>query len=219
MTGSKSGREAVLVVTSDKGLCGSYNMTVLKAFMEYLGGREPGSFDVFVIGKKGRDFFKRSGISAYREFPEALKDPSSAQSEIVALEVMSHFLSGKVSKVSAAYAGFKSLFSQRPVVRQILPIGDAAGVGRQPSYDFFYEPDKEVMLDKLLERYVKSGVHRVLVEAYTSEIAARRNAMENATSNASDFIDSLVLYQNKVRQQQITKEISEIVGTSEASAG
>jgi len=210
-----SGKEGILVITSDKGLCSSYNISILKRFMDYAAGKKPSDFDIFAIGKKARDYFKRNGIPVHKDFFDVFKNYSSTQADIIADEVLEYFMSEGVSKFTVIYMEFHSLFSQHSVTRQILPIKEPENA--KFGFDFKYEPGRDRMAAKIFGRYLKAELYQILLEAYTSEVAARRNAMENATNNAADLIDSLVLNMNKIRQQQITKEIAEIVGTAEAN--
>jgi len=210
-----SGKEGILVITSDKGLCSSYNISILKRFMEYASGKNPSDLVIFAIGKKARDYFKRNKIAVYKDFFDVFKNYSSTQADIIADEVLEYFMSEGVSKFTVIYMEFHSLFSQHSVTRQILPIKEPESA--KFGFDFKYEPDRDRMAAKIFSRYLKAELYQVLLEAYTSELAARRNAMENATNNASDLIDSLILNMNKIRQQQITREIAEIVGTAEAN--
>lgn len=210
-----SGKEGILVITADKGLCSSYNISILKRFMEHVSGRNPSEYEIFAIGKKARDYFKRNKIAVYKDFFDVFKNYSAAQADIIAGEVLEYFMAEGVSKFTVIFMEFHSLFFQRTVVRQILPVKEPANV--KFGFDFKYEPSRDKMAATIFSRYLKAELYQVMLEAYTSELAARRNAMENASNNAADLIDSLILNMNKVRQQQITREIAEIVGTSDAN--
>lgn len=206
--------EGLLVITSEKGLCGSYNTNIIKKTFEFIKSKPQTELDISVIGKKGREFFRRNGLKINHDYFDVFKNFSSNQAEIISDEITKLFFFNKLLRFNVIYAEYKSLFSQQIVIKQILPI-EKVPVD-ELKYDYIYEPSKEIILDKLFSRYVKSEFFRILINAYTSEIAARRNSMENATKNASELIDGLSLYLNKLRQQQITKELTEIVNASEA---
>lgn len=224
-------KEGVLIITSDKGLCGSYNTNIMKKAMEYIQTKKIGRLDISVVGKKGRDYLKRNRIPVNREYFSVHKqsakntytsafDGISVQSAIIADEIINLFLNQKLMKFSIIYPEYQSLFSQPVIVKQILPIKELEkNIFRSnPAYfafDYIYEPAKNIITDRLLNRYIKSELFRILAEAYLSEIASRRNAMENASKNASELIDDLSLYLNKLRQQQITGDLIEVASASQ----
>lgn len=207
--------EGLLIITSERGLCGGYNTNILKKTLEYIQNRTATEMRILVIGKKGRDYLKRNGISISHEYFDVFKNFSSVSSEIISNEIIKLFLSKGISKFSVIYSEYRSLFFQPVIIKQLLPIEKFRP--QEFEFDFIYEPSREIILDKLLNRYIKSEIFKILIEAYTSEIISRRNAMENATKNAEELIDGLTLSINKLRQQQITRELTEIVSASESS--
>ncbi|OGS44746.1 MAG: ATP synthase F1 subunit gamma [Elusimicrobia bacterium RIFOXYD2_FULL_34_15] len=209
-----SNKEGLLIITSEKGLCGSYNTNIIKKAMDYIISHRDKDIKVLAIGKKGRDYLKRNWINITSEYFNIFKKFSSVQSDVISEEIVKLFLSEKLSKFNVIYSKYESLFSQPVVIKQILPIEKVKVDDLK--FDYIYEPSKEILIEELLNRYFKSNIFHLLIESYTSEIAARRNAMQNATKNASELIDDLTLHLNKLRQQQITKELIEIVGSIEA---
>jgi F-type H+-transporting ATPase subunit gamma len=214
-TGSVS-NIGLLVITSEKGLCGGYNTNILRKTLEYIQSTPKTNFEIFVVGQKGRDFLKRNRITYTYEYFDVFKNLSEELMifpEIIANEIIKVFIEKKLASFNIIYTEFKSLFSQTVMIKQLLPIEKKEV--KELEFDYIYESDKEIIIDKLFNRYIKAQVYRILLEAYTSETAARRNAMQNATKNAEELIDDLTLYLNKLRQQQITKELIEIVSAGE----
>ncbi|MBN1384624.1 MAG: ATP synthase F1 subunit gamma [Elusimicrobia bacterium] len=225
-------KKGLLIITSEKGLCGSYNTNIMKKSMEYIHTENISALDIAVIGKKGRDYLKRNRIPINHEYFSIYrptgKDTASSiiggisvQSAIISDEIINLFLNKNLTEFSIIYTEYQSLFSQPVTIKQILPIkepekdilkGNPADFG----FDYIYEPAKNIIMDRLLNRYIKSEFFRIIAEAYLSEIVSRRNAMENASKNASDLIDDISLHLNKLRQQQITTGLIEVVNSSEA---
>ncbi|MEW6557020.1 MAG: ATP synthase F1 subunit gamma [Elusimicrobiota bacterium] len=211
-------KQGLLVITSEKGLCGSYNTNILRKMVEVVQSNKNKNFELFVLGKKGKDWLRKlsdSRITISHEYFDIFKSFSAVQSEIIADEILKSFLKNNLYNFSIVYTEFKSLFIQNVVVKQLLPIEKSVIETERDEFDYIYEPAKEKLIDTLLHRYIKSEIYRILLSAYTSELAFRRNAMENATQNAAELIDGLILQLNKVRQQQITKELTEIVSAAE----
>ncbi|MDO8734901.1 MAG: ATP synthase F1 subunit gamma [Elusimicrobiota bacterium] len=209
-----SSKEGLLVVTSEKGLCGAYNTNIMKNAFEYMKSKDITDLEIFVIGKKGRDYFKRNGINIKHEYFDIFKNFSSVKAEIIADEISKTFNDLRLIKFSIMYAEYKSIFYQPIVIKQLLPIVAPMRDETRFSFDYIYEPSGKIIMDKLLNRYLKSEVFKILTEAYTSEVAHRRNSMENANKNSMEIISELSLVMNKLRQQQITTELTEIMGAS-----
>jgi F-type H+-transporting ATPase subunit gamma len=214
----EKGKTALLIVTADRGLCGSFNANIIRRAQAYL--RENPETVLLAVGKKGRDFFKRRNVPLRREwlqiFPQVpFESVIEMRDEIEALFVKDEFKS-----IVVLYNEFKSVVQQKLTIETLLPIhipeaqpgGKAAPVGG--GYDF--EPDEDSILESLLSKYLATEIHRILLESFSSEMGARRNAMEAATKNATEMIAKLTLEFNRARQAIITKEIAEIVGGAEA---
>ncbi|MFH0948686.1 MAG: ATP synthase F1 subunit gamma [Elusimicrobiota bacterium] len=213
--GDSLSKEGLLIITSDKGLCGLYNTNIVKKAFEYIKMKNIHNLEIFVIGKKGLDYFKRNGILISREYFNIFKNFSSIKTEIIADEIIKLFLENKLEKFSIIYAEYKSLFYQPTAIKQLLPIESTERAQNKVKFDYIYEPSKEIITDKLIKRYFNSEVFKILLEAYTSEVASRRNSMENANKNSTEIIDELSIVMNNLRQQRITTELTEIVSASE----
>jgi F-type H+-transporting ATPase subunit gamma len=213
------GKDALLVITADRGLCGSFNANILRQAQGYL--RENPNTVLLTVGKKGRDFFKRRGVSVRRDwvsvFPAIpLETVLEMRDEIEALYVAEGYRSVKV-----LYTEFKSVISQKVALDTLLPIkvqelsGTGSGEGVLAG-DYEFEPDLETILSRLVSQYLATQVRRYLLESFSSEMGARRSAMESASKNASEMIGKLTLEFNRARQAMITKELAEIVGGAAA---
>jgi len=208
-------KEAIVLVSADKGLCGSFNMNLVKEAVKHFQANKDINF--FMIGKKGLDLMKRFG----RETDMfKLNDNRIGWEEVEEIcgVLIKNYLEKKYSKVWVIYSEFKTSLQQKIIKKQILPVmfdpvkGETAPVDRE----FLYEPGEAEVLADLLKRYMKTQVYRGILESQASEQGVRMVAMEMATNNAADMIESLTLLANKTRQAQITKEILEIVSGAEA---
>ena len=228
-------RALVIVVTADKGLCGSFNTNVIKAAGAYVGqSKEPCVLGL--VGRRGRDFFTRRHFEAMFERIGIADKPTFAHAEDVSGLAIDAFTGGQVDRVMLVYNEFKSVISQRVVVDQLLPIAaadvDGGGAADQETVaggavveqaglpgsqiDYLYEPLPAEIFEQLLPRYVDVQVYRALLESTAAFFAAQMTAMDTATKNAAELIGNLTLYMNKVRQAAITREIIEVVSGAEA---
>ncbi|MGE0448413.1 MAG: ATP synthase F1 subunit gamma [Vicinamibacterales bacterium] len=214
-------RTLVIVVTGDKGLCGSFNTNAIKAAGAFVtGSAEPCTLGL--VGRKGREFFGRRGFSVQFEQVGIFQKLRFEDAQIIARLAVDAFTSGAVDRVMLVYNEFRSVISQRVNVDQLLPIAradvDDAGprVIADGQSDYLYEPAPEAIFDQLLPRYVEVQVYRALLESNAAFFAAQMTAMDTATRNSADMIASLTLYMNKVRQAAITREIIEVVSGAQA---
>jgi F-type H+-transporting ATPase subunit gamma len=214
-------RAGVFIVTSDRGLAGSYNANVLKVAEELIAsvrdrGLEP---VVYVCGKKGVGYFRFRGVptrSSWQGFSEV---PSYEKAEEVGRALIADFSEGEIDELHCAYTDFRSAFTLRATRQRFLPIAAEEISGTGPSAvhaEYLFEPEPSEILDHLLPQYVVTKVYAALLESAASENAARRRAMKAATDNAEDLIKVLTRQANRARQDEITTEISEIVGGAEA---
>ena len=210
----KGNRVDAVLVTADRGLCGGFNANLIRRAVQYLRENPDEDTRLWLVGKKGRDFFRRLGAKVEKDYVNFFQRLSYSQAEIIGNDVIDTFLNTDTRGIVFVYNEFKSRIQQKLVVKPLLPIETVEAV--QPTQDFIYEPNREELLEELFPRYIKAQIYRILLESQAAELAARMTAMENATKNASDMIYSLTLTMNKVRQAAITKEISEIVGGAEA---
>src|SRR5437867_4009243 len=223
----------VVVIAADKGLCGSFNTNIVnraRAVLDDLaapGGSPARTVQVDIIGRKARDWFRRRQYPVRRVQVDLFRDVTLEDARGIATDLIERFSSGEIDAVSLVYNEFKSVIQQRVVVEPLLPIPRAAfgpgafeaadAVAPAPApEDYIYEPDQEALFAALLPKHVMIQVHRVLLESAAAEHGARMTAMENATRNAGEMIDSLTLQMNKIRQASITKEILEVVSGAEA---
>jgi F-type H+-transporting ATPase subunit gamma len=213
-------RTLVIVVTGDKGLCGSFNTNVIKAGAGFvLGSAQKCSLGV--VGRKGRDFFGRRGFDVLFEQIGIFQKLRYQDAQSIAKTAIETFTSGQVDRVVLIYNEFRSVMSQRVVVDQLLPIV-RADVDASPSpdsgpqVDYLYEPSPQLIFNQLLPRYIEVQVYRALLESNAAFFAAQMTAMDTATKNSGDMIANLTLYMNKVRQAAITREIIEVVSGAEA---
>jgi F-type H+-transporting ATPase subunit gamma len=208
----------VIVVTADKGLCGSFNTNIIKAAGGFVVG-SPQACTLGLVGRKGRDFFGRRGFSVFFEQVGIFQKLRFEDARSIAQTAVEAFTSGEVDTVVLAYNEFKSVMTQRVVIDRLLPIPREeveAAVGAAPVVDYLYEPSPQAIFDELLPRYVDVQVYRALLESNAAFFAAQMTAMDTATKNSADMIANLTLYMNKVRQAAITREIIEVVSGAEA---
>ena len=211
-------RTLVIVVTADKGLCGSFNTNIIKAAGAYIV-ESPQSCTLGLVGRKGRDYFGRRGFEVLFEQVGIFQKLRFEDARSTAQTAMDTFTSGAVDRVILAYNEFKSVISQKVVIDQLLPIARAdvdATAATAPAIDYIYEPSPQVIFNELLPRYVEVQIYRALLESNAAFFAAQMTAMDTATKNSTEMISSLTLYMNKVRQAGITREIIEVVSGAEA---
>ena len=216
-------RIALLVMTSDRGLCGGFNTNLCRTAQRHADEKSrAGEIDECryeVVGRKGRDYFRRRKLNMTRDLPGAAGETAVARAKELAAAVTEEFLNGTVDGVWLVYNQFKSVMSQRPVIEPLLPVAAAQAGADSGSSEFLYEPGKGQILDYILPMYLETQIHRALLESVASEFGARMTAMENATKSATEMIDRLTLQYNRARQASITKELMEIVGGAEALKG
>jgi F-type H+-transporting ATPase subunit gamma len=211
----------LIVVTADKGLCGSFNTNIIKGAGAFIS--ESAQRCVLgLVGRKGRDFFGRRGFNVLFEHVGLFQKLKYEDGRAIARDAIEAFQSGAVDRVMLVYAEFKSVMTQRIVTTQLLPIARAdveaapAGAAAAPLVDYLYEPSAQQIFESLLPRYVEVQVYRALLESNAAFFAAQMTAMDTATKNSADMIGSLTLYMNKVRQAAITREIIEVVSGAQA---
>jgi F-type H+-transporting ATPase subunit gamma len=206
----------LILVTSDRGLCGSFNANAIKAATAFLLQHRPDTLNVMTIGRRGRDFVRRRNLKITAEWLDIFRNLEFSTAQLIGDDLVTRYVDGEIDAVYVAYNEFKSVVTQRPVVEQILPIprAELAAVGEAEEY--IYEPEAETLLAAILPGYVRVQVWRALLESAAAEHAARMTAMDAATRNSAEMIDQLTLYMNKVRQAAITREIIEVVSGAQA---
>jgi F-type H+-transporting ATPase subunit gamma len=209
----------VIVITSDKGLCGGLNTNILRMVVGKMKGWETQGqkISVCAIGNKGLGFMNRVGATV-KSHLTGLGDTPHIEKLIGAVKVMlDAYVSGEIDAVYISYNGFINTMKQEPRVEQLLPLsGEGLQAPTGVTWDYIYEPDAKMVVDELLVRYIESLVYNAVTENQASEQSARMVAMKAASDNAKNVIGELKLVYNKARQAAITKEISEIVGGAAA---
>ncbi len=216
-------RCAVIVCCSDRGLAGAYNTAVLKLAEKVVDEQEAAglSTELYFTGRKAATYFNFRGRSEQQLWTGVADKPSFTDAQAVADAITPRYEAGQIDRVIIVYTDFQSLVTQRPNAMQLLPVesGEFEG-GEELSAEFIFEPDPASILDLLIPRYVEAKIFSAMLEAAASEHASRQRAMKSATDNADDVITKLSRKMNQARQDQITTELSEIVGGAEAlSAG
>lgn len=210
----------IMVVTSDRGLCGAFNTNILRKFESIYEEFTSAGKEVLVVpvGRKARDFFaRRPTYKVVRSFSDVfLKKVRYEDALFIADFLVEEFLSGRCDAVYALYNEFKSAIRQEIVLDRLIPIKPMETEGYLSKIDFVYEPSKEEILEELLPLHFRTQVYRIFLESSASEHGARMTAMDNATKNAGELIRKLTLEYNKARQASITKELLEIVAGAEA---
>ena len=211
-----------LVITSDKGLCGSYNTNILKmahkAIDASIAGGTPTA--VYAVGRKGAEYFRKRGYTMFHAHIDFAGDMSADRGKMVGDKCVGAFLDGSFDEVRVIYAQFASTMTQRPVDAPLLPIApEAAAPGGEASkgeQDYIWEPSQAEVFGVLLPLYLRNRIFMTLSEAFTSEHAARMTSMNAATENAGEMIGALTLQRNRERQAAITSELLDIVGGANA---
>ncbi len=216
----------VVVITSDRGLCGAFNTNILKAAQKYIDNCKKEGFEVSIstVGKKARDYFKRRGVTLRNSRVGISGNIRFPNAEEIANDVKENFINGTIDEVTVVYNAFKSMATQTVTVAKLLPLapveeGKEGSAPESPAADFIYEPSMEAIFDRLIPRNVDIQIYRALLESSAAEEAARMSAMENATKSCDEMVDKLTLQYNKARQASITGELMDIVGGVEALKG
>ena len=213
-----SRRVEFLILTSDRGLCSSFNTNVMKRTVALFNEKKAENCDITlnVIGRKGKDYLKRRGYDVRKEWTGISGHLSYTHASMIAQEVIENFVNAEVDEVYIIYNEFKSALAQIVQSEKILPIEPPEAVVTGEAGDYIYEPSAETVLTTLLPKYVEFQLYRALLESEASELGARMSAMDSASNNAKDMISKLTLKYNKARQAAITKELMEIIGGAEA---
>jgi len=211
----------VLLVSSDRGLCGAYNTNVFKELETWMESQDPSKVRFLAYGKKGFQYLNKSGyeIEHYYTEPELEKIDYRGAAR-VARDLAEAFTEGKCKEVKILYTAFQSMVRYVPTWVDFLPVKAAslsgAGEAEETGGDVILEPDAETIFDSLVPRYLETRIYNALIEALTSEYASRRVSMKNATDAAGDMQKSLKSVYNRRRQEGITKDLLDIVGGAEA---
>lgn len=211
----ETNKDILLLLSSDKGLCGSFNVNLNRSAERFIHEHSDRNFEIVTLGRKGRDYFKSRGYSIRRHFPGFTSECTFADLRDLMLYIEGAYLKGEINRVYIHYARFVNVLKNIPTIMQVLPV-EPPKTDEKLSSDMIFEPKGEELLGFVLPRYFQSMVFRTVIESFTSEQGARMVAMENATSAAGDMIEAYTLLYNKARQGAITRELGDIIGGSEA---
>lgn len=217
----ESGKKAVIVITSNRGLAGGYNSNVIKLITNgELAGED---LAIYAIGKKGREALQRR-YEIRADYSDIIEEPAYADAMAISRELLEGFSKGEISEIYLAYTGFKNTVVHVPALLKLLPveIGEEAVDGQEEAAEnrdkapMNFEPEDEEALNLLIPKYITSLIYGGMIEAVASENGARMQAMDSATSNAEEMIDNLTLLYNRARQGSITQELTEIIAGANA---
>ncbi|OLD36373.1 MAG: ATP synthase F1 subunit gamma [Nitrospirae bacterium 13_1_40CM_2_62_10] len=211
----------VVVVTSDRGLCGAFNANIIRRALEFIREREARGVKVEIglVGRKGREFFRRRHWPTHAPYVDIFDRLTYEHGMEIAQAATEQYTKGMFDEAHVIYNEFKSALQQRVIVEQLFPIeslDEQGETGEKLGGSYLYEPDEHELLDALLMKHLQAQAFRILLESSAAEQAARMAAMDGATRNAGELITKLTLYYNKTRQAAITKELMDIVGGAEA---
>jgi F-type H+-transporting ATPase subunit gamma len=210
----------VVLVTADKGLAGAFNANVIKATQAFISQNSGKQFEMVAVGRKGRDFFKRRDTSIAEEYIGLTGRGTANYSDAAEIsgEIIKRFSEDtSIDKVFLVFTEFKTVLSQKPIIEQLLPIPKIEATGEESaSAEYIYEQPAAEIFGKLLPKQVETQVYRAMLESVASEQGSRMTAMDSASKNAGELIDTLTLNMNRIRQAAITKEIIEVVSGAAA---
>ncbi|MFH1147284.1 MAG: ATP synthase F1 subunit gamma [Pseudomonadota bacterium] len=213
-------RTEVLLITSDRGLCGSFNINLINAVGKWIRSKssEGVGVSLVAVGRKGRDYYRKRDVNMRAGYVDIMGAFQMSNAISIAQDLAANFINGGCDEVYVVSGKFISMAVQRPVVKKLLPISpeELGGGGDVAAREYIYEPSPEQLITSLLPTHVNVQVYSAMLETAASEHAARMTAMDNAQRNCRDLIHALTLAYNKARQAAITKELMDIVGGAEA---
>ena len=212
----ESGKKAVIVITSNRGLAGGYNSNVIKLITQ--GELANEDLAIYAIGKKGKDALAKN-YEIRADYSDVIEDPVYAEAMKISKEVLTAFENGEISEIYLAYTGFKNTVVHIPTLLKLLPVevsGEEETAREDDHVMMNFEPEDEEALNLLIPKYITSLIYGGMIEAIASENGARMQAMDAATSNAEEMIEDLTLLYNRARQGSITQELTEIIAGANA---
>ena len=207
----------LVVITSDRGLCGGYNTNLIRKAEAFVREHQGADVQLTIVGRKALEYFRRRAAKIASQRIGFAQQPASETAAGLAQELTTRFINAETDAVYLVYSAFRSAISQVPTVTQLLPV--PLPENREETVEYIFEPERPALLARLLPAYIAALLTQSILEALASEQGARMSAMDNATRNASDMIERLTLSMNRARQATITTELMEIVSGAEALKG
>ncbi len=209
-------RILMVVVTADRGLCGAFNSNISKAAQDFLKTNREKNAELMAVGRKGRDYFRLRGATIAEEHIGVFAKLDFEHARTIGERIVELYSAAETDAVYLAYNEFKSVLQQRIVIERLLPLGSDELEVEASRVDYIYEQPPQEIFNRLLPQYVDVQVHRALLESAASEHGARMTAMDTASRNAGEMIDTLTLNMNRIRQAAITRELIEVVSGASA---
>jgi F-type H+-transporting ATPase subunit gamma len=212
-------RIGIVNVTSDRGLCGGFNVNICRNAQKVIGNYSNLDVELFTLGKRGYEFFTKRNARIFKNYPGVFQELEFSQAAAIGSEICEQYIIGGFDRIYLVYNEFKNIIQQTVITEQLLPVEPIAELTIAQNVDYIYEPDPRGVLDMLIPMHINVQLWRVMLESYAAEQAARMSAMDNATKNAVELVEALTLKFNKARQAAITNEILEIVSGAEGLKG
>lgn len=209
-----TGKTAIVVITSNRGLAGGYNNNIVKLVTE--SGIPKEDVVIYTVGTKGRDALARRNYDIKEDYSDIIEEPQYSDANVISRDLLNAFEQGEIKEIYLAYTFFKNTVSHDPRRIKLLPVEVDVEEKDEKSIPMNYEPEEEEALDMIIPKYITSMIYGALMQAVASENGARMQAMDSATSNAEEMIDSLSLLYNRARQGSITQELTEIIAGADA---
>lgn len=206
----------LMIMTADKGLAGAFNTNLIKAAIKFLEEKKDHSLSLHLVGRKAYDYFRKRKYRISEKYLNIFRKVEYSQAQEIAQKTIKAYEEGELDAIYIIYNEFKSAVSQKIVLRRLLPLEKLPEATVEQTLDYIYEPDPVTIFNRLLPKYLEVQIYQALLESCAAEHAARMAAMDSATKNAKEMIESLTLTMNKIRQAAITKEIIEVVSGAEA---
>ncbi len=206
-----------VIVTADRGLCGAFNSNIMRVAQSFMREHSGQTLSLAMVGRKGRDFFRRRGFTIRSEFVNIFSRLDYGHAKDISENVVLAYSNAEVDAAYVVYNEFKSVIQQRVVVEKLLPLSRSELRETEPQRDYIFEQPPQEIFNRLLPRYVEIQIYRALLESAASEHGARMASMDTASRNAGEMIDMLTLNMNRIRQAAITREIIEVVSGAGAA--
>jgi len=206
-----------VIVTADRGLCGAFNSNIMRVAQSFMREHSGQALSLAMVGRKGRDFFRRRGFTIRSEFVNIFSRLDYGHAKDISENVVLAYSNAEVDAAYVVYNEFKSVIQQRVVVEKLLPLSRSELRETEPQRDYIFEQPPQEIFNRLLPRYVEIQIYRALLESAASEHGARMASMDTASRNAGEMIDMLTLNMNRIRQAAITREIIEVVSGAGAA--